>query len=151
VTEESDVEPTYRRWTLAKWLEFETKEQTRRNVAIDRTQMSHERGDLPRGDETRGWRSHWRRGVFGALAGWAAGSLGAIIFMLAECAIHFECEREVHTFSFHPTISPPHPITPHPTSTGRSIPRIPLITTPHPTPPIYRLLCISAMPSQRKR
>lgn len=42
------------------------------------------------GDHTRGWRRHWRRGVYGFLAAWAAGSLGVVIFILAECAVHFD-------------------------------------------------------------
>ena len=45
--------------------------------------------NLPDGDETRGWRKHWRRGMYGAIMAWAAGSQGAVIFMLAECVIHF--------------------------------------------------------------
>ena len=46
--------------------------------------------NLPDGDPTRGWRHHWRRGMYGAIMAWAAGSQGAVIFLLAECVIHFE-------------------------------------------------------------
>ena len=89
---EPDAEPTYRRWSTAKWNELETKVQTRRETEIDRSRHDHE---LPRGDETRGWRHHWRHGIFGALRHWAAGSLGAIIFMLAACARDFDVVDEV--------------------------------------------------------
>ena len=82
-----DVEPTYASWTEAKWKELENKEQKRRNTPIDPTNLEV---SLPDGDETRGWRRHWRRGLFGALAAWAGGSQGAVVFMLAECILHFE-------------------------------------------------------------
>ena len=65
----------------------EVKEQDRRAIPIDRSRTDH---SLPRGDESRGWFSHWRRGVGGVLRGWAGGSLGAVAHMLAESARRFE-------------------------------------------------------------
>ena len=50
---------------------------------------------LPRGDSSRGWFTHWRRGLQGALCSWAQGSLGAIVFMLARCAEHFDVVDDV--------------------------------------------------------
>ena len=49
----------------------------------------------PGGDETRGWARHWRRGVFGALQGWARGSKGSVVYMLAAAARHFKVVAEV--------------------------------------------------------
>ena len=51
------------------------------------------RARRPPGDDR--WGHRWRRGVFGAMRGWAAGSLGAIIFMIAACARHFDVVDEV--------------------------------------------------------
>ena len=51
--------------------------------------------NLPDGDATRGWRKHWRRGMYGAIVSWAAGSQGAVIFMLAECVLHFNVVEAV--------------------------------------------------------
>ena len=48
-----------------------------------------------RGDESRGWRHHWRRGLYGAVQEWAEGSRGAAIHMIAELAKHFDIEEEV--------------------------------------------------------
>ena len=67
--EELDAEPSYRRWSTAKWNELETKAQTRREKHINRLRHDH---DLPRGDGTRGWRHHWRHGMLGCLKFWAA-------------------------------------------------------------------------------
>ena len=39
--EEPDAEPSYRRWSIAKWNELETKEQSRRSVPIDRSRTDH--------------------------------------------------------------------------------------------------------------
>lgn len=64
--------------------ELEVKEQERRAVAPERSNQTHD--ELPRGDDSRGWFSHWRRGIGGALQSWAQGSLFAVIFMLAFCA-----------------------------------------------------------------
>ena len=49
----------------------------------------------PRGNEERGWRRHWRRGLIGSVQDWAAGSRPRVVFMLAELARYFEVEREV--------------------------------------------------------
>ena len=60
-------------------------------MPIDRTVLEH---DLPPGaeteaGETRGWFAHWRRGIGPALRGWAKGSLGAVVHMLAVSAQKF--------------------------------------------------------------
>jgi len=92
--EEADEEPTWRTWTMSKWHELETKEQQRRNETIhqSRTEIV---APKQTGDESRGWFHHWRRGVAGALVGWAGGSLGVIIYMLAYAAIHFGVQEQV--------------------------------------------------------
>jgi hypothetical protein len=79
-------------YTKEKYQELEVKEQDRRAVAIVR---SNTVVDLAPGDDTRGWFRHWRRGVYGALLSWAAGSIGAIICMLAFCVKFFGVEKEV--------------------------------------------------------
>ena len=81
----------YHGYTSSIYQKLETEEQDRRAIEIDRELLEH---DLPRGGETeageaRGWFSHWRRGVGPTLRGWAKGSLGAIIHMLAMSAIKF--------------------------------------------------------------
>ena len=82
----------YHSYSLSTYQKLETEEQDRRAIEIDRDQHEHA---LPRGDESRGWFDHWRRGVGGALRGWAKGSLGAIIFMLAACARYFDVVDDV--------------------------------------------------------
>jgi hypothetical protein len=85
----------YARWSTAKWNELETKEQKRRGVAVpSEGEADPQQASLPRG-ERDGWHKHWRRGLFGALQSWAAGSRGAIVYMLAACATHFNVVREV--------------------------------------------------------
>jgi hypothetical protein len=101
-----DAEEYYRRWSTKTWNKLETEAQKRRNVPIDRSRTDH---DLPRGDETRGWRHHRRRGMFGCLRDWAAGSLGAIIFMLAACAREFDVVDELgHELGFLPKAEAQH-------------------------------------------
>ena len=73
----------YGEYSLLKFQELEAKEQARRAVVPDRS--NRERA-MPRGGDSRGWFSHWRRGINGALCSWAQGSLGAIVYMLARCA-----------------------------------------------------------------
>ena len=58
----------------------EVKEQDRHAVVIDMEQRER----APPADDR--WGTHWRRGVYGVLRGWAKGKLGAVIFMLAACA-----------------------------------------------------------------
>mmetsp|Transcript_50123 Transcript_50123/g.107105 ORF Transcript_50123/g.107105 Transcript_50123/m.107105 type:complete len:125 (-) Transcript_50123:92-466(-) len=94
--EEGDAEPSYASWSTAKWNELETKEQKRRAVEVPKEgEADPSQASLPRGDENRGWHRHWRRGVFGALQSWAAGSRGAIVHMLASCSLHFGVVEEV--------------------------------------------------------
>ena len=84
--EEPDFESTYKRWSISKWNELETKEQKRRAVEVPKEgEADPKKAKLPPGDQTRGWHKHWRRGVFGALRSWAAGDRGAIVYMLAAC------------------------------------------------------------------
>ena len=98
--EEGDAELSYPKWSTAKWNEFETKEQKRRAVEVPKdgdfeipTQAAQV--GLQKGDDTRGWHLHWRRGVFGALQSWAAGSRAAVVYMLARCANHFGVVKQV--------------------------------------------------------
>ena len=62
---------TWRSWSISKWLELETKEQERRSEEVDvmKTEIV---APKQAGDDTRGWFRHWRRGLEGALIGWAA-------------------------------------------------------------------------------
>jgi hypothetical protein len=82
----------YHSYSQATYQKLETEEQDRRAVEIDRNQRECV---LPHGDESRGWFDHWRRGVGGALRGWAKGSLGAIIHMLAVSARNFDVVDEL--------------------------------------------------------
>eukprot|EP00966_Prymnesium_polylepis_P171952 3976256-Prymnesium_polylepis.1 len=82
----------YHSYSHATYQKLETEEQDRRAVEIDRSRRDR---CLPPGDDTRGWFHHWRRGVGPTLRGWAAGSLGAIIFMLAACAREFDVVDEL--------------------------------------------------------
>jgi hypothetical protein len=93
--EEADANATYRGWTLSKWNELETKEQKRRELAIDLSRTAIEAP--PGGDDTRGWHNHWRRGVYGTLRSWAGGSQGAVVYMLATAAKHFGVVKQVST------------------------------------------------------
>ena len=83
----------YRAYSLRKFHELEKKEQGRRGLTVDRSQMDVT--PLPRGNEQRGWRKHWRRGMHGALHSWAKGKLGAIVFMLAALTVDFGVVDEV--------------------------------------------------------
>ena len=81
----------YWNYSQTTYQKLETEEQDRRSIPINRDLLEH---DLPRGDETeagesRGWFSHWRRGIGPALRGWAKGSLGAVVHMLAVSAQRF--------------------------------------------------------------
>ena len=87
----------YHQYSHSTYQKLETEEQDRRAIPIDRDRLEH---SLPRGadteaGETRGWFSHWRRGVGPTFRGWAAGSLGAIIHMLAVTAAKFDVVDEV--------------------------------------------------------
>ena len=77
------------------WHQLETKEQQRRDETIHRSRTEIV-APKQAGDEKRGWWRHWRRGVEGALVGWAGGSLGVIIYMLAFAAIHFQVQEHRH-------------------------------------------------------
>ena len=104
--EAAEAEPNYRRWSVSKWNELETKAQNARAKEIDRMRKDH---DLPRGAESRGWRRHWRYSVPGILKHWAKGSLGAIIFMLAACVREFNVVDEVaQALGFPPKVDARH-------------------------------------------
>ena len=93
--EEGDAEPAYARWSTAKWNELETKEQERRAIAVPKEgEADPKAASLPPGDETRGWHKHWRRGMYGSLQSWAKGDRGAVVYMLADCAVHFGVVKE---------------------------------------------------------
>ena len=80
-------------YTWEKFRELEVKEQQRRAVEIvDHCQRECK---VPRGDSSRGWLTHWRRGIGGALCSWAQGSVGAVVYMLARCAEHFEVQDDL--------------------------------------------------------
>jgi hypothetical protein len=99
--EVADDEPTWREWALSRWRKHEKEMQKRRAVGID--ESNTDKSLPPRGDEVRkpprlqlwwcvcmlpalttaarccvrqlrGWRRHWRRGLYGAVQDWAEGS-----------------------------------------------------------------------------
>jgi hypothetical protein len=72
--EAADGEPAWKGWTVSRWRKHETEAQARRSVAIDIT--NSDSSPPPRGDEVRGWRWHWRRGLVGSIQDWAEGSIG---------------------------------------------------------------------------
>lgn len=87
--------PHWRRfykYTHATFQNLEVQEMDRRAVPLDRSRSDIH---LPAGDENRGWFGHWRRGVGPVLRGWANGSLGAVIHMLAEAVRRFDIVEEV--------------------------------------------------------
>jgi hypothetical protein len=84
-------------WSLARWRKHESEVQARRAVVID---IDNADKSLPaRGDEERGWRKHWRRGIIGSIQDWAEGRKHRVVFMLAEMARYFDVEREVRAQS----------------------------------------------------
>jgi hypothetical protein len=127
-TSEPPPEPEWKQWSPDRWLKHETEVQNRRAVPLEpfigplprgvqrgskpeseaRLVVDgvstwapgvHGTASLPRGDETRGWRYHWRRGVFGNLCDWASGNRRNIAIMLAESALHFGVVDEVSSAS----------------------------------------------------
>ena len=82
----------YHSYSQSTYQKLEVEEQDRCAVLIDRNRLDR---SLPPGDELRGWHNHWRRGIYTKLRGWAAGSLGAIVFMLAACAREFDVVDEL--------------------------------------------------------
>jgi len=53
-------------YTGEKYQEEEVKEQDRRDVEVPK-QGDVDQVALPPGDESRGWHTHWRHGVYGSL------------------------------------------------------------------------------------
>jgi hypothetical protein len=117
-------DPEWKQWELDRWRKHETEIQNRRSVPLEpfigplpcgvsrgskpESELRvvadgfstwapgiHGTAALPRGDDSRGWRSHWRRGVFGNLLDWASGNRTNIAIMLAESAKHFGVVDEV--------------------------------------------------------
>lgn len=87
-------------YTKEKYQEEEVKEQDRCVIEIDRDQREIKppvdpHTGLRSDNESRGFLLHWRRGVARKLRGWANGSLGVIIFMLAACIRYFDVVDEV--------------------------------------------------------
>ena len=58
-------------------------------------QADVEEVELPKGDETRGWRKHWRHGMWGAVQYWACGSRANVIKMLVDLAKDFGVAPDV--------------------------------------------------------
>ena len=108
---------TFSGYSRAKYQEQEVKEQDRRAIKIDQSKRDRRRPPpalpptplrtracapthasvrhtrSPPSDDR--WGQHWRRGIYGALRGWAGGSVGTVIFMLAACARHFDVVNEI--------------------------------------------------------
>eukprot|EP00966_Prymnesium_polylepis_P198977 4611060-Prymnesium_polylepis.1 len=83
----TDDEPTWKSWPLSRWRKHESEVQARRSVVID---IDNTDESLPpRGDEERGWRKHWRRGLIGSIRDWAEGRKHRVVFMLVEMARYF--------------------------------------------------------------
>jgi hypothetical protein len=92
-------------------------------VPIDRDMRTLE---LPkRVDGKVGWRHHWQHGIIGALCYWACGSLGAVVFMIAACAQHFNVVHEARSPFYHPTAPP---IARHPCHCPATAPSPPSMT-----------------------
>lgn len=87
--DETDEQPTWLEWKLSRWRKHEREVQRRRAVEIDKT--NEQSSSLPpRGDDSRGWRLHWRRGLKGCIQDWAEGSPSRAAFMLATLAEEFD-------------------------------------------------------------
>lgn len=99
-TDGTDDMPTWRGWSLSRWFKHETEVQKRRAVEVD--PQNTDKFLPPRGDEERGWRSHWRRGLLGAVRDWAEGSPFRVAFMLAELAKSFNVVDAVSHSSHSP-------------------------------------------------
>lgn len=83
----------YHNWEqTARWKAKETWLQRRRAIPIDPT--CNEDETLPR-DAKDGWRTHWRRGLYGSIQDWAAGRRFRVVHMLVELAKHYGIEKEV--------------------------------------------------------
>ena len=100
--EQNDDEPSWRSWTLPRWRKHEKEVQKRRSrpvraEGVDVDVANEDKSLPPRGDEERGWRRHWRRGLIGSIQDWAAGSRPRVVFMLAEMAHYFGVEAEVRS------------------------------------------------------
>lgn len=94
VEDETDNEASWMMWTIPRWRKHEREMQKRRSVEM--SDGADKDRSLPRkGDETQGWRWHWRRGMVGSVQDWANGSRFRAAFMLAELAIYFKVESEV--------------------------------------------------------
>lgn len=92
---DDDEQPSWLEWPLSRWRKHERESQSRRQHQIDPANLDHSLP--PRGDDGRGWRWHWRRGLVGAVLDWAEGSRFRVAFMLAELAMHFEVQQQVST------------------------------------------------------
>ena len=90
----------YYGYSKERYQKEEVEEQDRCSVPIDRERRDVAPpgglGDGSRGgEESRTWMEHWRRGPARKLRGWAAGSLGVIIYMLAALVRYFDVVDEV--------------------------------------------------------
>lgn len=91
--EHDDDRHLWQQWSVSKWQELETKTLKRRSTPIDPTNTAE--SYPPRGDDSRGWRHHWRRGLHGAVRDWAEGSRFCVAYMLATLVKDFDVESEV--------------------------------------------------------
>lgn len=102
--EEASSRPSTPHWLSwndpQKWKSREIMSQRRRNVKIDAA-MNEDHSTPPRGDHTRGWRFHWRRGLVGCVQDWACGRRFRVVHMLAELASYFGVQEEVIHFHAH--------------------------------------------------
>ena len=99
-TDATDEEPSWRTWQLPRWRKHEAEVQRRRSRQVRAEGVCVDIANAdealpPRGDEGRGWRQHWRRGLIGSIQDWAAGSRPRVAFMLAELARYFDVQQEV--------------------------------------------------------
>jgi len=88
-TAEQEDEPMWNLWSLARWRKHESEVQSRRSVAID---ISNDKALPPRGDEERGWRKHWRRGMIGSIQDWAVAHRRAWSSCLQRWLATLECK-----------------------------------------------------------
>lgn len=87
---------TWESWSLSTWRRLEANTQSRRSVEIKDDHETEASALPPRGDDTRGWRGHWRRGLIGGVQDWAEGSRSNAAYMLAALAVHFNVEKQAH-------------------------------------------------------
>lgn len=92
--EATSNESIFLSWNDAsQWKAKEAYIQGRRRVPIDPKLNADV--SPPRDGTKHGWRTHWRRGLYGAVQDWAAGRRMRVVHMLVHLAAHFHVETEV--------------------------------------------------------